>query len=73
MEDIIAESEDNKIATIDTKHGKVEAHDKTGTTLIMIKTKDGKYQVGFAVTVVGENDIKFKGISNTVGSKSMGV
>ena len=73
VEDIIAESEDNKIATIDTKHGKVEAHDKTGTTLIMIKTKDGKYQVGFAVTVVGENDIKFKGISNTVGSKSMGV
>lgn len=62
IEDIVASSEDEKIATIDTRYGKVKAHDKTGTTLVTVKTKDGKYQTAFAVTVVGENDVVFEGI-----------
>lgn len=63
LEDIIAESGDKKIATIDTAHGIVKAHEKTGTTVITIKTKDGKYQTDLAVTVVGEDNVKFTGIS----------
>lgn len=67
IEDIVAESGDKKIATIDTAHGTVTAHDKTGTTLITVKTGDGKYKVAFAVTVVGENEIEFEGINGAGG------
>lgn len=67
IEDIEAISEDKKIATIDTRYGKVTAHDKTGTTLVTVKTKDGKYQTAFAVTVVGENDVEFEGIPGGFG------
>lgn len=71
LEDITAESEDEKIATIDTRYGEVKAHDKEGTTLITVMTRDGKHKVAFAVTVVSNSEVEFDELS--FGGENYGV
>lgn len=62
VEDIHAVSADETIATIDIRYGRINTYDKAGTTMITVKTKDGKFQTAIAVTVVEKNQIAFSGI-----------
>lgn len=57
LKDVICESADSKIASID-KNGVITAKEE-GSTTIIVKTKDGKYSCACAVTVTSENTKDF--------------
>ena len=61
LKDIICESMDSKIATID-KNGVITAGNE-GSTTIVVKTTDGKYSCACAVTVVDEISEDFTPLS----------
>lgn len=62
LKDIVAESEDPKIAKISVLEGKVYAGTTAGTTLIVFKTSDGKHKAYCAVTVYDEQPDSFVGL-----------
>ena len=51
LADVDAVSENEKIAKVDVKFGKITAGEETGRTTICFKTKDGKYKAYCAVFV----------------------
>lgn len=57
LKDIVCESSDKSIATID-KNGVITAVGE-GSTTIIVKTNDGKYSCACAITVVSENEEDF--------------
>lgn len=56
LKDVVAVSEDDKIASFDLIHGVITAK-KSGITQIEVKTKDGKHKVYCAVTVMNDEKI----------------
>ena len=62
LSDLVVESENDKIATLNPRTGKIIAGDTAGTVQIRVYIKDTKFQAYCAVTVEDNSTVAFTGL-----------